>query len=54
MWIGIRTLPQTNPLTRVNTKESKRFRSLLQKIASTYGNTVINRLETIEPYMLTP
>jgi hypothetical protein len=54
MWIGLRTLPQTNPLTRVNTKESKRFRSPLQKIASTYGNTLINRLETIEPYVLTP
>jgi hypothetical protein len=54
MWISLRTLPQTNPLTRVNTEGSKRFRSPLQKIASTYGNAVINRLEIIEPYVLAP
>jgi ribonuclease HI len=54
MWIGLRTLPQTNPLARVNTEGSKRFRSPLQKIASTYRSEAIDRLEIIEPYMLTP
>jgi hypothetical protein len=38
MWIGVRTLPHTNPLAGVNAKRSKRFRFPLQKIASTCGN----------------
>jgi hypothetical protein len=54
MWIGLRTLPQTNPLARVNTEGSKRFRSPLQKIASTYRSEAIDRLKIIEPYVLTP
>lgn len=54
MWVGLRTLPETNPLARVNTRGCKRFVSPLQKIASTYQDATMNRLEVIEPYVLAP
>jgi hypothetical protein len=54
MLIGLHTLPQTNPLTRLNTEGSKRFISPLQKTANAHRDVAINRLEVIEPYVLTP
>jgi hypothetical protein len=54
MLIGLHTLPQTNPLTRLNTEGSKRFISPLQKTANAHRDVAMNRLEVIEPYVLTP
>ena len=36
LWVNLRTLPETNPLSKLNTRELRRFTLLLQRIAYTY------------------
>ena len=33
LWVNLRTLPETNPLSKLNTRELRRFTLLLQRIA---------------------
>nr|OQO21203.1 hypothetical protein B0A51_14688 [Rachicladosporium sp. CCFEE 5018] len=55
LWINTRTLPQSNPLTRLNMKRKvRRFVSPLQRIATLYHNATMDRLEDIGPYALAP
>jgi hypothetical protein len=54
LWVNFRTLPETNPLTKISTKSRKRFISPMQKIASTHQDAAIDRLEHIEPFALEP
>jgi hypothetical protein len=53
-WINIRTLPITNPMTRLSITQFQRFRSPLQRIARSHEAIPIDRLETIEAYTLAP
>jgi hypothetical protein len=39
LWVNLRTLPETNPLSKLNTRELRRFTSLLQKIALAHRYT---------------
>jgi ribonuclease HI len=54
LWISLRTLPKTNPLSRLGTKVFQRFTSPLQKIADAHQRTPTDRMEIIQPYVVTP
>lgn len=54
LWISLRTLPKTNPLSRLGTKVFQRFTSPLQKIADAHQRTPTDRIEIIQPYVITP
>jgi hypothetical protein len=54
LWVNIRTLPKTNPLSKLNTKELRRFTSPLQRIAQAHQNTPTDRIEVIQPYVIPP
>lgn len=54
LWVGIHTLPRTNPLSRLAPRVFQRFTSPLQKIAQMNQHISTDRLETIEPYTLAP
>lgn len=47
LWVNLRTLPKTNPLSKLNTRELRRFTLLLQKIALTHQHTPTDRIEAI-------
>jgi hypothetical protein len=46
-WVNLRTLPETHPLAKLNTRELQRFTSVLQ-------STLMDRMEIIRPYAITP
>jgi hypothetical protein len=54
LWVNFRTLPKTNPLTKISTKSRARFISPMQKIASMHQDAAMDRLEHIKPYALEP
>ena len=54
LWVNLRTLPETNPLSKVNTRELRRFTSPLQKIAHAHQYTPTDRMEVIQPYAIAP
>ena len=53
LWIGLRTLAEINPLSRVGFRMKERFKSPLQRIASTHSDIPIDGVETIAPYTVT-
>jgi hypothetical protein len=54
LWVNLRTLPNTNPLSKLNTRQLRRFTSPLQKIAQTHRCAPTDRMEIIRPYVITP
>lgn len=54
LWVNLRTLPKTNPLLKLNTRELRRFTSPLQRIAHAHQNTPMDRMEVIQPYVIVP
>ena len=54
IWVNLHTLPSTNPLSKLNTAERRRFTSPLQKIALMNQDTPIDRMEIIQPYVVAP
>ena len=46
-WVNLRTLPDTNPLSKLNARQLWRFASPLQKIADAHLGTPTGRMETI-------
>jgi hypothetical protein len=53
-WVHLRTLPPTNPLTRLHTGSYRRFVSPLQRIAWTFRRTSTAAMERIQPYTIAP
>jgi hypothetical protein len=47
-------LTGTNPVSKLNTRELRRFTSPLQKIAHAHQSTPTDRMEVIQPYVITP
>lgn len=54
LWVSLRTLPNTNPLSRLGKGVFRRFISPLQKIALAHRTTPMDRMETIQPYAIPP
>jgi hypothetical protein len=54
LWVNLRTLPKTNPLSKLNTRELRRFTSPLQRIAHAHQNMPTARMEVIQPYVIAP
>jgi ribonuclease HI len=54
LWVNLRTLPRTNPLSKLNTRDLRRFTSPLQRIAQAHQGTPTERMEVIQPYVITP
>jgi hypothetical protein len=54
LWVNLRTLPKTNPLSKLNTRELRRFTSPLQRIAHAHQNTPTDNMEVIQPYAIAP
>jgi hypothetical protein len=54
LWVNLRTLPETNPLSKLNTRELRRFTSPLQRIAHAHQNMPTDRMEVIQPYVTAP
>src|SRR2546429_1924682 len=54
LWVNLHTLPKTNPLSKLNTRVLQRLTSPLQKIARTHQNVPTDRMEVIQPYVITP
>jgi hypothetical protein len=54
LWVNLRTLPETNPLSKLNTRELRRFTSPLQRIAHAHQSTPTDKMEVIEPYVIAP
>jgi hypothetical protein len=53
-WVNVRTLPATNPLSKLSTRTLKRYTSPLQRFASEHQNTPVARMEIIQPYIMAP
>jgi ribonuclease HI len=53
-WVNVRTLPTTNPLSKLSTKTLKRYTSPLHRIASEHRDTPVERMEIIQPYIMAP
>ena len=54
LWISLHTLPRTNPLATLTTREFRRFTSPLQMIARAHQRTPTDKMETIQPYVVAP
>jgi hypothetical protein len=54
LWLNLRTLPETNPFSKLDTRELRRFTSLLQRIAHAHQNTPTDKMEVIRPYVIAP
>ncbi|EEA25303.1 reverse transcriptase, putative [Talaromyces marneffei ATCC 18224] len=54
LWIDIQTLPKSNPLVRLRTMSTRRFKSPLQKISQALDATVIEQIETIQAFTVSP
>jgi hypothetical protein len=53
-WVGLRTLPPTNPVTKLHTGRYKRFISPLQRIAWAFHRTPVTAMECIQPHIMAP
>jgi endonuclease/exonuclease/phosphatase family metal-dependent hydrolase/ribonuclease HI len=51
-WVNVRTLPETNPISKLNTRQLRRFTSPWQKIAHAHQNTPTDKMEVIQPYVI--
>ncbi|KAH9203124.1 hypothetical protein DL95DRAFT_507440, partial [Leptodontidium sp. 2 PMI_412] len=54
LWVGLHTLPKTNPLSRISTRVLRRFTSPLQKIAQAHEDIPTDTVETIQEYAISP
>jgi hypothetical protein len=54
LWIDIQTLPKSNPLVKLRTITTRRFRSPLQRIAQSLEATASGRIETIQAFTISP
>ncbi|RFU26440.1 hypothetical protein B7463_g9880, partial [Scytalidium lignicola] len=54
LWVYLHTLPRTNPLSRISTAVCIRFTSPLQRIAQICEDVLVDKMETIQPYIVTP
>ena len=54
LWVGIHTLPKTNPFSRISTRVLRRFISPLQKIAQAHEEVPTDAVETIQEYAISP
>lgn len=54
LWVGLHTLPKTNPLSRISTRVLRRFISPLQKIGQAHEDIPIDTVETIQEYAISP
>ena len=54
LWVGLHTLPKTNPLSRLRTTVCRRFTSPLQKIAQAHEDLPTDSVETIREYAISP
>jgi hypothetical protein len=54
LWISLRTLAETHPLSRIGTRIRKRFKSPLQRIAAVHSEIATDGVERIVPYVLAP
>jgi hypothetical protein len=54
LWVSLRSLPKTNPLSRLGTRAFQRFTSPLQKIARAHQQAPTDRMEVIKPYVIAP
>ena len=54
LWVSLRTLPKTNPLSRLGTRVFQRFTSPLQKIGHAHRHIPTDKMEIIQPYVVTP
>jgi hypothetical protein len=52
LWVGLHTLPATNPLSRLRTMVCRRFTSPLQKIAQAYETVPVDGVEIIQEYAI--
>jgi hypothetical protein len=52
--IKIQTLPKSNPLAKLMTISTRRFRSPLQRIAQSLEATASERIETIQAFTVPP
>ncbi|KAL0929378.1 uncharacterized protein CTRU02_215544 [Colletotrichum truncatum] len=53
-WVRLHTLPTSHPLRRIRPQGFKRHISPFQKMAATYRNLPVDRLETIEAFPQAP
>jgi hypothetical protein len=53
-WVDRRTLPSTNPLTKLYISRYRRFISPLQRIAWAFPRTPTTAMECIQPYTMAP
>ena len=54
LWVDIQTLPKSNPLARLRTVATLRFRSPLQRITQPRKTTIGERIETIQAFTVSP
>jgi ribonuclease HI len=54
LWIDIQTLPKANPLVKLGTTMTRRFKSPLQRIAQPLEAIKTERIETIQAFTLPP
>jgi Reverse transcriptase (RNA-dependent DNA polymerase) len=54
LWVGLHTLPKTNPLSRISTRILRRFTSPLQKIAQAHEDIPTDTVETIQEHAISP
>lgn len=54
LWISLRTLPHTHPLSRLGKRILRKFRSPLQKIALSHQDYELDLMETIRPFAIEP
>ncbi|KDN61464.1 hypothetical protein CSUB01_11710 [Colletotrichum sublineola] len=53
-WVHLQTLPKSHPLRRIRPRSFKRHISPFQKMAATYRDLPVDRLETIEAFPQPP
>ncbi|KAL3713548.1 hypothetical protein TMatcc_002251 [Talaromyces marneffei ATCC 18224] len=54
LWVDIQTLPKSNPLARLRTVATQRFRSPLQRIIHPLEAMTEERIETIQAFTVSP
>jgi hypothetical protein len=54
LWMSLRTLHRTNPLSRFGSRVFRRFRSPLQEIGQKQLVALAGRLEIIQAYVIAP
>lgn len=54
LWIDLYTLPQSNPVAKLDRKAFQRFASPLQRVAKVYEKVPAERMKEILPFTLSP